>query len=153
METVLNVGIIFILVRIAYLDFKYYYIADADVISGILLSLCLKFLQGNVIDGVLGMVLGLICSGLVYIMAKFIYEKTALGSGDVTLFSLLGSIVGAKAFGSWAVFFSICFLCGLTILCLVKRLNWRKAFPLAPFLNSATLLWLLLEHSCWHFRI
>lgn len=153
MEGCLLLGVSLILGRIAYLDYKYYYIADRDIALGILFSLALKFIQHRLTDGILGLLLGLASSGLVYIIAKKMYKKTALGSGDVTLSMFLGSVVGAGAYASWAVFFSLLFLVGLVPLHLTKKLDWNRAFPLAPFLNGATLMWLFLEHYGWSFRI
>lgn len=143
MEMLLAAGIIALLLKIAYLDYKYYYIADTDIGLGILLSLLFRYLQNTLPDGLLGLVVGFTSAGLVYIYGRFKYKNTALGSGDVTLCMFLGSVIGAEAYGSWAVCFACVFLAGVFPLYLSKKISWSRAFPLAPFLNGVTLVWFI----------
>lgn len=153
MDIVLALGLGVVLCKIAYLDYKYYYIADQDIVIGILLSLGLKYRQGCLLDSCLGLALGGLCAGIVYLGARAKYKFTAFGGGDVTLFLFLGSLVGGEAFPSWAVFFSFSFLVTLIPLHITKNLSWRKAFPLAPFLILSTLLWFIFDHSPWRIRL
>ena len=143
MEIILFCAIIAMLLKIAYLDYKYHYIADLDILLGTVPALALQGLRHGILNGFLGMVLGGMCAGLVYCLAKLRYGYTAFGGGDVTLFLFLGSIVGKQGFAGWSVFFSLFFLLCLVSLHLAKKLSSVKAFPLAPFLNIATLFWLI----------
>jgi prepilin signal peptidase PulO-like enzyme (type II secretory pathway) len=142
METILFCAVIVMLLKIAYLDYRYHYIADLDILLGTIPALALQTLRHTWFNGLVGLILGGACASLVYFFAKWKYDYAAFGSGDVTLFLFLGSIVGEQGFGEWAVFFSLLFLLCLVPLHLAKKLSWAKAFPLAPFLNLATLFWL-----------
>jgi len=143
MEIIFICTVVAMLLKIAYLDYKYHYIADKDILLGTIPSLAMHAMRHALLNSVTGMLLGGACAGIVYCLAKWRYGQDAFGSGDVTLFLFLGSIVGRKAFAQWAVLFSLLVIFSLVPLHLTKKLSWAKAVPLAPFLNIITLFWLL----------
>ncbi len=143
MEIFFTCTVVIMLLKIAYLDYKYHYIADKDILLGTIPALALQAVRHSLFNGLTGMMLGGACAGIVYCLAKWRYEQDAFGSGDVTLFLFLGSIVGWEAFAQWAVLFSLLVVFSLVPLHLTKKLSWAEAVPLAPFLNIITLFWLL----------
>jgi prepilin signal peptidase PulO-like enzyme (type II secretory pathway) len=87
-KIILWCAVITMLLKIAYLDYKYHYIADRDILLGTVPALTLQYLYHSLFNGFFGLVLGGFCAGLVYCLARWKYGYAAFGSGDVTLFFL-----------------------------------------------------------------
>ena len=143
MEKILLAGTVVLLLRIAYLDYRYLYIEDRDILGGIVLAMCLQAVKGQFLDGIAGLVMTTICAFLIFYLARWYYGKVAFGAGDVTLLMFLGTFVGFQALTEWSVFVSVLLLIGFLPQIYKKKLNVKQSVPLAPFLNIATLVWLV----------
>lgn len=143
--------IFFFLFKIAYLDYKFHYIADKDILLAGLLTLIFKYNQGDFWNAFGGLCLSTCCSGLIYVYARLKYKYPAFGSGDVTLFLFLGSLVGMRGLTSWAILVSLLFLVTLLSISVVSNIAWKTSLPLAPLLNMATILWLIWENRLFVF--
>jgi prepilin signal peptidase PulO-like enzyme (type II secretory pathway) len=148
-KIILSIITVYYLVKIAYLDYRYKYIADKDVLLASATVLILQYIRGNLRDALGGTIIATSSAVLLYVFAYLKYKYAAFGSGDVTLLFFLGSLVGLERLASWAMFSSLFFLSIIGFQLLRSGLTRKTAVPLAPFLNFATLLWFVGENFLW----
>ena len=141
-----------ILIIMAILDIKYFWLPDAisklGILIAIILSVFLKIRYGNltsdlfIIETVLAAFSGYFIFKFISAIGLMIYKKPAMGKGDAKLAALLGSWLGLKGLllCIWLAFFfaGIFGLLGL----ISKKINKDQKIPFGSFLSlSGLLVW------------
>ena len=128
----------FILLVIAFIDYRTYIIPDKLVIVCLLIGLSRLISTENYSNHGLGALLGFgfLILGLV---SFWIYKKPALGGGDIKLFAAIGLCLGLEMTGM-AIYLSVLFggLIGI-ILILTKIKSRKDNVPFGPFIFLGTI--------------
>lgn len=133
-------------------DLKYYLIVDIVVYLGIFLSIIFGLIIGKNIYSILyGIILGLCFFGAQYLISKGRW----LGSGDILLGVLMGSLLGLKI---TIVALMICYFTGSIIgvfFLILKKKKMESRIPLGPFIAFATLVCFLFGEQLvnWYFNL
>lgn len=122
-------------------DFKYYYISDRVIITGIILIYIVHFIfekeYFNITDYTLSGLGMFILMLIIKIIGDKVFKRESLGGGDVKLMSIVG-----LTFGS--IYTSLCSLFISSIIALVVSLLERKKeeniIPYGPFLIIGTII-------------
>jgi leader peptidase (prepilin peptidase) / N-methyltransferase len=142
----------FLLSFIFIYDLKYYLIVDVVVYVGIFLSIVFNVIIGKNIFSILyGVILGLCFFGVQYLISKGRW----LGSGDILLGVLMGSLLGFKI---TIVALMICYFVGSIIgvfFLTLKKKKMDSRIPLGPFIAFATLVCFLFGEQLvnWYFNL
>ena len=137
LQCYLNMYVFQWLVLIAYIDWKEQIIPNQLILAGMVLwgivTILEVWLGGTPIKTVLLFsLLGAgICGGILLIVA--IIAKSALGMGDVKLFTVLGLLYGVMNTYSILIFTMIFMAVTSLILLAMKKVTVKTAIPMAPF--------------------
>ena len=140
-----------ILITLAILDFKYFWLPNYITIGGIILGITTSlfidifndFYQFNYsINSIIASFIGFIFFNLLSYIGKKIFKKPVLGGGDAKLGALIGSWIGIQGLfiSIWLAFISagILVIFGL----IFKKIKRNQKIPLGVFLTfSGLLLW------------
>ncbi len=141
-----------ILLIMAILDIKYFWLPEAisklGILIAIFLSVYLKIRYANlvsdffVIETIFSALLGYLIFKFISALGLVIYKKPAMGKGDAKLAALIGSWLGLKGLfiSIWLSFFfaGIFGLIGL----ISKKINRYQKIPFGSFLSfSGLLVW------------
>ncbi|MGE5604961.1 MAG: prepilin peptidase [Bacteroidota bacterium] len=130
----------YVLIAIAFIDLEHQIIPNALTLPMIVLGLVFRILQGEIVAGIIG---GLIGGGLL-IIVTLLYPK-GMGMGDVKFLTMTGVFLGWEK--ALFTLFSGSFLGVMVIipLMLLKKIDRKSAFPFGPFLVIGTLIALYWE--------
>ena len=140
-----------LLISLAILDFKYFWLPQALTLGGLLLgitaSLFIDIFSGfsqfsNSIYMIIASFLGFIFFNLLSSIGEKIFNKPVMGGGDAKLGALIGSWLGIQGFfiSTW-----LAFLCaGIFVIfgLILKKIRRNQKIPFGVFLAlSALLVW------------
>ena len=146
--------LISILVILAILDVKYFWLPDAICSVGILTGLSYSLIAGSIyedsnivnliLESVIATLLGYLFFRMISAIGWRLYKKPAMGKGDAKLAALLGSWLGIKGLGiaTWLAFYmaGIFVIIGL----ISKQIKRNQKIPFGTFLAlSGISVWLL----------
>ncbi|MBP7274777.1 MAG: prepilin peptidase [Kiritimatiellae bacterium] len=134
-------------------DLRYYILPDRVTVGGILLGLLVSpwipLLHGastmreGFISSLTGFAVGFFGLWTVRWAGRMIFQKEAMGFGDVKLMGAVGALMGWPAV-VFTVTVSSLFgsLVGLSLILAGKR-KWQSRLPFGPFIAAAAMLWAL----------
>ncbi len=140
-----------ILITLAILDFKYFWLPNAITIGGLILGVSCSFIIDllNELDqfsyliySIAGSLLGFSIFYLLSLIGKNIFKKAVMGGGDLKLSALLGAWLGTKGLliSIWLSFnfAGIFVILGL----LLKKIKRNQRIPFGVFLSfSGLIVW------------
>ncbi len=148
------------LIAITFIDLEHQIIPDALSISGIPLGLLARavlapkgMLWIEVLDGVIGIVVG----GGFLLLVSVVYEKLrkqeGLGGGDVKLAAMFGAFLGWQGV-IMVLLFSACLgsVVGLVTIAILRK-NLQFAIPYGPFLAGAAVFYLFFGQDILHWYL
>ncbi|MDD4290255.1 MAG: prepilin peptidase [Patescibacteria group bacterium] len=144
--------LVFLLSFIFIYDLKYYLVVDVFVYVGILLSIVFNLIIGSDFYNILyGVILGIGFFGIQYLLSNGKW----LGSGDILLGTLMGSLLGIK---NTIVALMICYFSGamLGILFLIfKKKKMKSKIPLGPFISFGIFISFIFGEQIikWYFNV
>ncbi|MGC9070722.1 MAG: prepilin peptidase [Elusimicrobiales bacterium] len=115
---------------------------------GVVFSFSNPMFSGSIYDRIISSFYGIICgAGLMYLLlffGKMIYNKDAVGEGDVFLLGAIGSVVGSKGIFD-VIFISslIGSVYGISFI-LLKKASRHTPIPFGPFLSFACMVKMIL---------
>lgn len=136
-----------------FIDFEHLIIPDRVTLGGILAGLILSavvpalHVESNAIRALLWSGLGIVTgAGILWIMGiigKMIFQKDAMGMGDVKLLGAIGAFLGSRAV-LFSIMLSAVFgsIVGITLV-LSHRKKMQSKIPYGPYLALAAVVWIL----------
>ncbi len=143
----MNAEVMMWLVIVGYIDFKEKIIPNALIVTGIcfwaiLTTVDILVAQSSVKQVLLySLVGGLLCGGILFSIA--IIVKTALGMGDVKMFTVLGLLYGVSNTYSILLFSMVLMAIVSIVLLILKKVTKKTAVPMAPFVVVGFLICVL----------
>ena len=103
--------------------------------------------EGGPLSGIWGALLGFGVVGLIAILGRLIYRRTAIGGGDIKLFGALGLACGID--GVIFVFIVSTFLsAGHFVWQIIrKKAKAGDERPMVPYIAAATILYMVFFHN------
>jgi len=142
-----------ILIAISWIDIDHLLILNSLTYPSIIIGLIFNFSKENIIQSLLGAIVG----GLfIYLLAKIsllILKKEGMGMGDVTFVTVLGAWLGLNYLvGTLIISFFIGSLVGLILMFLRGKSDY---FPFGPSLAGGAIIVLLTNNYLfeWYIRI
>ena len=137
------------LLVIGYIDIKIHSIYHWTLIIACILHLGCNFLyQNQIINGLLGGLIGLSIYGIIYGGAYLYYKREAFGFGDVLLMGSLGLFFGLQKTVMIAMLSFYIALIGIVILALIgKKLKRAIEIAFAPYMILSAIVVALFEHQ------
>ena len=128
-----------LLIVIFFIDLEHQVIPDSLNVIGIVGGFFFNFLNGQIVQSLIGFALGF---SLLLLIAKFgqaIFKKEALGEGDLFLAAMLGAWLGWNVL--LAVFLSY-LIAGVIVFILLsaKKVKFGDLIPFGPFLAAGGLI-------------
>lgn len=139
---------IWLLVEMSAADIKYMIVPDQLII--LLAATGIGFIphhEGGPLSGIWGALLGFGVVGLIAILGRLIYRRTAVGGGDIKLFGALGLACGID--GVIFVFIVSTFLsAGHFVWQMIrKKAKAGDERPMVPYIAAATILYMVFFHN------
>lgn len=139
---------IWLLVEMSAADIKYMIVPDQLII--LLAATGIGFIphhEGGPLSGIWGALLGFGVVGLIAILGRLIYRRTAVGGGDIKLFGALGLACGID--GVIFVFIVSTFLsAGHFVWQIIrKKAKAGDERPMVPYIAAATILYMVFFHN------
>lgn len=139
---------IWLLVEMSAADIKYMIVPDQLII--LLAATGIGFIphhEGGPLSGIWGALLGFGVVGLIAILGRLIYRRTAIGGGDIKLFGALGLACGID--GVIFVFIVSTFLsAGHFVWQIIrKKAKAGDERPMVPYIAAATILYMVFFHN------
>ena len=120
------------------------------IISSVLSFVGLILADADILDSVLGLVVGGAIYFVIYISAKFVFKKEAFGEGDVYLLAAIGLVLGLRGtlFTSILSFYTaIIFIVIFKIL--GKRIKFAQEIAFGPYICLTAFLVSLFENEIY----
>lgn len=95
----------------------------------------------GLVSSLLGVVIGGGTVWIVRIVGNWVFQREAMGDGDVYLMAMIGSFIGWQP--SLVVFFLIAPVCALLFTAATFTLQFSRAIPFGPYLSAGALLIIL----------
>ncbi len=92
----------------------------------------------GLINSLLGMVIGGGTVSLVRAVGNWVFQREAMGEGDVYLMAMIGSFLGWQP--SLLVFFLVAPICALVATAATFTLRFNREIPFGPYLSAGALL-------------
>ena len=132
----------FILIMIAFIDFRHYWIPDKAILTGMVFGLAgIPFMEG--IPWERALMGGAIGAGSLYLfraLGFLLFRKESLGWGDIKLTAMIGIFLGwQKIVISIGLGFVLSLIFGIVII-LLKRAPENRRIPLGTFLSIGAIL-------------
>ncbi len=139
-DGVMALVLTYVLIVIAFIDLDHKLIPNVLTLPMIIIGLFFRMWQGEIIAGILGVLIG----GGPLLLVTLFYPK-GMGMGDVKFLAMAGVFLGWEK--ALFILFSGSFLGILVIipLMLLKKIDRKTAFPFGPFLVIGTLIALYWE--------
>lgn len=139
---------IWLLVEMSAADIKYMIVPDQLII--LLATTGIGFIphhEGGPLSGIWGALLGFGVVGLIAVLGRLIYRRTAVGGGDVKIFGALGLACGLD--GVIFVFIVSTFLSAGHFVWLLMRKKAKPGDerPMVPYIAAATILYMVFFHT------
>lgn len=139
---------IWLLVEMSAADIKYMIVPDQLII--LLAATGIGFIphhEGGPLSGIWGALLGFGVVGLIAILGRLIYRRTAIGGGDIKLFGALGLACGID--GVIFVFIVSTFLSAghFVWLLIRKKTKAGDERPMVPYIAATTILYMVFFHN------
>lgn len=146
--TIPALAAIWLLVEMSAADIKYMIVPDQLII--LLAATGIGFIphhEGGPLSGIWGALLGFGVVGLIAILGRLIYRRTAIGGGDIKLFGALGLACGID--GVIFVFIVSTFLsAGHFVWQMIrKKAKAGDERPMVPYIAAATILYMVFFHN------
>lgn len=135
--------IIWFMVLISISDIKYRIIPDQLVYFLIMTGIGMVGYHESYLDIVYGGALGFGLLSVLALITKLIYKEPKIGGGDIKLFGALGLVTGL--YGIITIMVLSALLSGLHmgLLLALKRINLHSEMPMAPYIATATGIYLI----------
>jgi len=143
----------------SFVDFEHLIIPDrvtlGGIFAGIILSLLFPSLHNTqshlsaLYHSIIGAVSGWVILWIIGFIGKLIFQKEAMGFGDVKLIGAIGAFLGWKAVIFTIVVSSFFGALVGSILVLSKCKKMQSRIPYGPYLSLAAILWIFWGEKLW----
>ncbi len=139
-----------LLIIATFTDFSHLIIPDCVSLPGMIVGLIAGFIFPEImkttsrLDGLVRAFTGLLAGGgaiwIIGILGKAIFQKEAMGGGDVKLMAMVGSFMGIKL-TLFTIFLGSIFGAAIGVILILFRLKTRKDYiPFGPYLSLGAVL-------------
>lgn len=141
MEIIYNISIFCILFKISYVDYKKYFIYDADSFLCLVIIFAWAFYTNQIPGTIVGLLYGTLIGFACFCLGYFISKKEAYGMGDLYLYSVMGAYLKNSEILHYFIFVSL--FGGLFLLPnVIKNSKQIKSMPIP--MAPIYILWLIL---------
>lgn len=120
-----------VFIKIAVIDWREHSIYDKDIALTTVLIAGYNIYAGNILDTLLGGLLGLVTGAIIFLAARWYFKHEAFGQGDVLLLVTLGLFFGKYFIDFFAISTCISGFLILPLITLYPALH-KKEIPMAP---------------------